>query len=104
MAVASGLITGVTSAAPVKICTMGEGGALVTGSVTGTFVGGPAVAASGANTGIPVPATPSVLFVPGARTIPSVAVPSGADNTCDLYAIATGAVNASVTYLAPQGG
>ena len=104
MAIGNGLVSGVTSAAPVKICTLGEGGGLITGSVTGMLVGGPNVAISGANSGIPLPATPTVLFVPGARTIPSQVVPSGADQTCDLYAILTVAGSGSVTFYAPQGG
>lgn len=101
MAIANGSVTCGTS--PTKVCTLGEGGALITGSVSGCFAGGPNVATSGTSIGIPVPVAPTTLFVPGARTIPSTAVPSGADQTCDLYVISA-AGSQSVTYLAPQGG
>jgi len=103
MAISNWLVSGVTSAAPVKICTLGESGGLVTGSISGMFVGGPSVATSGANVGIPLPVTPTLLFVPGVRTTPSQAVPSGADQTCDLYAIVVSG-SGSVTFFAPQGG
>lgn len=101
MAVASGLITGVTSAAAVKICSMGESGALITVAGGTVALGGSGVTPT---TGPLCAVNASVpQFVPGARTVSSAVVPSGTDSTSDLYAIAV-AATASVAFLAPQGG
>jgi hypothetical protein len=79
---------------------MGEGGCLLVVTTTSVTIGGAAVTAT---TGVTIPAGTAPVFVPGARTRTSVIVPAGADDTCDLYAISTGA-SATVSWFAPQGG
>jgi hypothetical protein len=101
MAVASGLVSGVTSGAAVRICSMGESGALITVAGGTVALGGPGVTATTGPLCAVNASTP--LFVPGARTVASVTVPAGTDNTSDLYAIAV-AGPATVTFLSPQGG
>lgn len=100
MAVANGAVT-LNSSTPTKVCTMGEQGALVwTSAAANTvFIGGPAVTTS---TGVGLPQS-SYVPVPGARPRGSMTIPSGADDTADLYAIATTGTP-SISFVTAQGG
>lgn len=99
MPIANGVVSVGTS--PTPICTAGEYGVVLAAASAGVFVGGPNVAASGANAGIALPTTPT--FFPGQRPKDSPVIPAGAPDTGLVYGIVASAT-INVTFFSPGGG
>jgi hypothetical protein len=101
VAIASGTVRIGTE--PTAICVMGSGGALVSASADGVFIGGPNVAVSGDAMGVPLPAMTPVM-VPGAQPQDIPVLGAGLD-VAALYGVsADGSQSVSFAAPTPKGG